>query len=58
VVVVVGGIKGASFDMRTSQWSNGEFVGMKEGVSGSPTCASDVYVRKFDTGLTEGVMVW
>ena len=51
MVVVVGGGEGVSFGMRMSQWSSGEFVGMKVGVSGSPTCACDVSVRKSATSL-------
>jgi hypothetical protein len=45
-IAVVGGIEIVSFGIRMSQWSSGEFVRMKLGVSGSPTCANDVYVRK------------
>ena len=51
VVVVVGGSWGASFGMRISQWSSGELVGMKVGVSGFPKCVSDVSIRKSARGL-------
>ena len=36
---------------RTSQWSRGEFVGMKVGVRGSSMRDSDAYVRKSARGL-------
>jgi hypothetical protein len=50
-VVVVSGREVASSGMRISQWSSGELVGMKVGVGGSPTCNSDVFVRKFVKAL-------
>ncbi len=46
VVVVVDGGWVASFGMRISQWYSGELDGMKVGVSGSPTCVSNVSIRK------------
>ena len=57
-VVVVGGDWGASLSMRISQWSSGDLVGIKVGVSESPTCVSDESIRK-SARLTEGVIrVW
>ncbi len=50
-VVWVFGIWGMSEGRRSSQWSNGEFVGMKVGVRGSPTWVSGVVVIKFVRGL-------
>ncbi len=48
VIVVVGG---ESFvGMRISQWSRGEFVGVKVGTRGSPACMSDELVRKSASG--------
>ena len=49
VVVVVG--RGTSVGIRISQWSSGELVGMKVGVSGSPKCVRDVSVRRSARGL-------
>ncbi len=37
--------------MRNNQWSKGELVGVKVGTKGSPTCVSDVFVRKSASGL-------
>ncbi len=51
VVVVVGGDRGAALGIRISQWSSGELLGMKVGVSGSPMCVSSVFVRKSAKGL-------
>ena len=51
VVVVVGVSEGASIGVRMSQWSSGEFVGIKVAVRGSLTCASDVFVRKSARGV-------
>ena len=51
VVVVVDGRAIASRGVRISQWSSGEFLGMKGGIRGYPTCNNVVSPRKSDMGL-------
>ncbi len=51
IVVVVVGAWYASVEMRMNQWSSGELVWVKMGVSGSPTWVSSVCVRRSARGL-------
>ena len=44
VVVVVGRV--TSVGMRRTQWSSAELVGVKVGMSVSPKCVRDMYVRR------------
>ncbi len=51
IVVVLVGDWGAALGMCISQWSSGELVWIKVGVSGSPTWLSSVCARKYARGL-------